>query len=526
VIVEKKPVTVFFSDQNFCAMLPGVNNDCLAIVRMEDASLSELLKLSIELFGDVRFPEGSVFLYGTASYLSRVGTGIFAREWLSVISNADRVWPGVRICPLIPLILSECPGTLSRELSEIAAWFAIVYENNPLGMQLPWSAVVSATENLSVGATTVPHMDSYKIPLPKNLSDTTQLNSMTFCSVSSRPATLSGLSKDTLSELVRTLISTVNRDFQTCFDSEILLPRVTNTVETNNVSQRVILVGGSNLGCCADRLRRLGKCVVDLTVPGWVASSENVCQLTNKLGEMACGKDDTVVADLYGNLAYRFEQFDGSLSLPYKASGKYHMAGNIVICPTPIFKRMMESTSSIFNIARSSKIVVVPPLPRYLFSGCCKQAGHSANVNMDGHSKRLLMDTISLRNNLKKFVSNLGLSVCRVIDTCCVTDCNTTADIESRIEAVKKVSAQDGVHFTSAGYDHLVNCIVNTPAGVAKNEANATKSVRSHFWRGFRSTVGSSAGAPNHRTPARGRGHMGRGRNFGGRLRHHPYKRN
>jgi hypothetical protein len=170
--------------------------------------------------------------------------------------------------------------------------------------------------------------------------------------------------------------------------------------------------------------------------------------------------------------------------------------------------------------------VVVPPLPRYLFSGCCKQAGHSANVNMDGHSKRLLMDTISLRNNLKKFVSNLGLSVCRVIDTCCVTDCTTTADIDSRIEAVKKVSAQDGVHFTSAGYDHLVKSIVSMTAGVAKNEANATKSVRSHFWRGFRSTVGSSAVAPNHRTPARGRGHMGRGRNFGGRLRHHPYKRN
>jgi hypothetical protein len=182
----------------------------------------------------------------------------------------------------------------------------------------------------------------------------------------------------------------------------------------------------------------MGKCVVDLTVPGWVASPENVSQLTNKLGEMACGKSDTVVADLYGNLAYRFEQFDGSLSLPFKSSGKHHMAGNIVICPTSIFKRMLENTSSIYSTAKGSKIVVIPPLPRYLFSGCCKQAGHSTNVNMDGHSKRLLMDTISLGNNLKKFVCNLGLTDCRVIDTCCVTDCNMTADIDSRIEALKR----------------------------------------------------------------------------------------
>jgi hypothetical protein len=243
-IVGKKLVTIFFSDQNFCATLPSHNNDCLSIVRMEDASLSELTNLSVELFGDVRFPEGSVFLYGTASYLSRVGTGIYAKEWLSVISNAERIWPGIRICPLIPLILSDCPGTLSRELSELAAWLAIVYENNPLGMQVPWAAVVSATENLSVGATATPHMASYKIPLPKNLSVVAQVSSMTFCSVSSRPVTLSGLPKDTLCELVRTLISTVNRDFQTCFDPENLLPRVTDTVEMNNVAQRVILLGG------------------------------------------------------------------------------------------------------------------------------------------------------------------------------------------------------------------------------------------------------------------------------------------
>jgi hypothetical protein len=193
-------------------------------------------------------------------------------------------------------------------------------------------------------------MDSYKIPLPKNLSDTAQVSSMTFCSVSSRPATLSGLPKDTLSELVRILISTVNRDFQTCFDPEILLPRVTDTVETNNVAQRVILIGGSNLGCCADRLRRLGKCVIDLTVPGWLASLENITQLATKLENMMCSERDTVVADLYGNLAYRFEQFDGSLSLPFKSTGKYHMAGNIVICPSSIFKRMMENTAAILKV--------------------------------------------------------------------------------------------------------------------------------------------------------------------------------
>jgi hypothetical protein len=129
-IVGKKPVTVFFSDQNFCATLPCHNNDCLSIVRVEDGTLPELINMSVELFGDVRFPEGSAFLYGTASYLSRVGTGIYAKEWLTVISNAERIWPGVRICPLIPLILSDSPGTLSRELSELFVTFKIAATSN------------------------------------------------------------------------------------------------------------------------------------------------------------------------------------------------------------------------------------------------------------------------------------------------------------------------------------------------------------------------------------------------------------
>jgi hypothetical protein len=136
-------------------------NSCLNIVRMEDASLSDLCRLSQEIFGNIRFPEGSVLLFGSASYLARVGTGVYAKDWLSLVSNIEKTCPGVRICPLIPLILSDCPGSLAREISEVAAWLAIVYENNPIGLLEPWTAVTVATERLSVGSVTLPNMDTY-----------------------------------------------------------------------------------------------------------------------------------------------------------------------------------------------------------------------------------------------------------------------------------------------------------------------------------------------------------------------------
>jgi hypothetical protein len=253
-IPGKKPVTIFFSDQNFIASMEGNCNSCLNIVRMEDASLSDLCRLSREIFGNIRFPEGSVHLFGSASYLARVGTGLYAKDWISLVSDFEKTVPGVRICPLIPLITSDCQGSLAREISELAAWLAIVYENNPIGLLEPWTAIAVATERLSVGSVTLPNMDTYKVALPQGLSELSPVCSLTFCAVSSRPVTLKGLPKDTLSELVGTLLHTVNRDFS---NPENFLVRDFMTEEPDTETQKVILLGASNLGHCADRFRNL-----------------------------------------------------------------------------------------------------------------------------------------------------------------------------------------------------------------------------------------------------------------------------
>jgi hypothetical protein len=77
-------------------------------------------------------------------------------------------------------------------------------------------------------------------------------------------------------------------------------------------------------------------------------------------------------------------------------------------------------------IFAAKKLVVIPPLLRYLFAGCCMQPGQCSNVSEIGHAKLLRTDTIELRNCLERFVSDLDMSCCGVpvLDCCCVTDCN------------------------------------------------------------------------------------------------------
>jgi hypothetical protein len=87
-IVGNRPVTVFLSDQNFVANLEGKNGSYITDVRMEYVSLSELFELSRELLENVSFTEDSVFHYGSDSYLSCIGSGDCAGDWLLVVSDA------------------------------------------------------------------------------------------------------------------------------------------------------------------------------------------------------------------------------------------------------------------------------------------------------------------------------------------------------------------------------------------------------------------------------------------------------
>ncbi len=240
-------MTILFSDQNFVANVEHDNGQCLNIVRLEDASLVDLLNLSKEMFGGKTLPDGSVFLFGSASYLSRVGSGTYAKDWVTLVTQAGIACRGIKICPLIPLLISQCPGTLAREIMEIATWFESMYENNPIGLLATWTAVVAATEKCSVGATTLSAMDAYKIPMPVGLSISAPVQSTTFCSSSTRPVTLHGLPKDTLCELLSTLIKNIHGNFHTCASPESFLERASSMVSTEPVGQKVVLIGASNL---------------------------------------------------------------------------------------------------------------------------------------------------------------------------------------------------------------------------------------------------------------------------------------
>jgi hypothetical protein len=133
-VTGSKPVTICFADQNFVASVPFTNGNCVSVIRVENSTLIELLEIAREIFGNTKVPEGSVFLFGSASYLGRCGTSLYASEWTSLVAGVSSSWRGVHVCPLVPLILTECPGSIMREICELSVWFNTIYENSNHGL--------------------------------------------------------------------------------------------------------------------------------------------------------------------------------------------------------------------------------------------------------------------------------------------------------------------------------------------------------------------------------------------------------
>jgi hypothetical protein len=201
-------------------------------------------------------------------------------------------------------------------------WLNTVYENSACGFHETWVRLVEAMENTSKGSTTLDVMDSYKVALPSSLNVESQDTSITFCSHSSRPITTSGLSKDTCDELLSFLLEQVYVNFRACADPESYLVRVDHAQKNNMTSetteQTVVLAGASNLKYSAKHFVCNGLKIVDVSCSGWTANSDNINKLASTVSDHVKRGAVGFVFDLFGNTSVRYEQFDGSTSLPPK----------------------------------------------------------------------------------------------------------------------------------------------------------------------------------------------------------------
>jgi hypothetical protein len=81
---------------------------------------------------------------------------------------------------------------------------------------------------------------------------------------------------------------------------------------------------------------------IDCTINGGSAFSIGNTKLMVRInGEDLTGKP-VMIFNLWSNFTHRYRQCDETLSLPYKANGKFHITGEVTVVSDETFKKRLR----------------------------------------------------------------------------------------------------------------------------------------------------------------------------------------
>jgi hypothetical protein len=232
------------------------------------------------------------------------------------------------------------------------------------------------------------------LPLPSSIS-LGSIQSHTLVFNSSCPASLPGLDRKATGELIRTLIETLNRDFSANINPNIVLannwagksdivgPPESLSDDKSDTHRHIVLLGASNMKRLVPLLTELGYNVTDLSEPSWLATPANIEHAVTMINTLSLEPGYSIVVEPCGNSMFHFRQFDGTLALPFKCEGGYHMGGPICTCDDESFLRTFNSIGDILDSEGAGVKIIIPTLPRHLFKGCCENNTHSTNLNSE-----------------------------------------------------------------------------------------------------------------------------------------------
>ena len=413
IVVSGQPLIVCIADQNFVPSFNSTNTkSCIAVARMEDASLSYLSTFALELFDKNKPPSGSIIMLGSATHLVRTGASRYAIDWTTLISVLKRAWPDIHIVPLFPIPRESCSTSLGRDIAELTHWFVYVYKGCNIGLTKAWSSAARALNHLSSGATTLEKPETYVLAFPSTLDSGSPLQSLTFSTTSSRPTGLDMPDVETTSELVLALVENLNTSLHCDLSPLDFSSRELQAMQLpadQNSAHAVILVGASNLRATAESLRIDGLIVHDVTCPGWVASPVKIKTMTESLSLITATENTPVVLDLFSNSAYRFLQYDGTSSLPQHSKNGYHLPGDVILAENATFAKLIEILKPLLNAVDSRKKIIIPPLPRYIVAGCCQKADHCTNRDNPDYVEKIVAGLTRVQSCLKKELRAAGV---------------------------------------------------------------------------------------------------------------------
>ena len=527
------PLTFVVSDQGFPGVMVGGEGGCLKTVRIEDGGLHEVTDLFMDMFSG-GLASGTIILLGSVTSMLHKGSSGYVFDWLACAKKLNSKWGNVKVCPMLPFWNDTIPGEMHRVILETGTAFSSLFGGDPRGMRTSWDTLKSQLKSLTPHTThSELNKHTYTLPYPATLNGPLTVKNITFTTSHPSPATLHPVDRKAKQTLVRTLADDLNKSLAAGIDSAAISERVANPGRSSVAKDshppptpHYVVFGSSHMKRVIPFLTAKGLTVTDLTQQSWHLNKRNTESLKNMLEGVRMHAGSFLIADLFGNTSVKYRQEDDTLALAVKSGGRggegggWHMMGDVVPSPDETLVGQIRGLRPVLELMKDVKKVFIPPIPRFVFGGCCDTKHHAPNTASPEHPAKMLSEHIRQRHTITKAFIDSKTAHFRVTDVLSIFS-STHDSITDKARKFRTFSHKDNVHLTPAGYRLLAEEIVldcNTIS--AKQQINAKQAAskppppsEEKVWQGFRTTRGVGRTSA---VPQRGRGGY----------RHHPYRRN
>jgi len=532
--VEGVTACICISDQNFPANLSGVGAEsgCTAVVRIEPASLLELVEIFCEIFAGKKIPAGTTVCIGSATHLHRAGATIYATDWVAVNHDFARLFPGTIVCPLIPIISDQFPGSLAVSIASLTAWYASIYESENRGLLPVWAEASKICCASAMSDSCNPdEKTNIVLAFPATLHPGAKLTARRIAVMGSCRGQAPPPPAKAKNDLICLLLKHLHTDFLIGYRPGADPVRTKNPLQQAKAQTKTaIIYGNSNMRQCVPALQGLGYNVIDRTNVIWDGSDNAIEALQKDVDAHAGIESAGFVFDFLSPIAYRFKQSDGSLALPVKLAGGYHLLGEAAVAEDSTIKNCVDRLSPVLVKMCRSPTVLIPPLPRFVFGGCCRAKHHAVGSGSDNAAKNMLSNIAHIRKRAKTDLQKAIGGDWWLADTLAKLGGDDGSDLKS-------VCAGDNVHFTGLGYAKIASEISDCFNKIAAKMQREPVKQQNFHWHGFTSPNGATgmrrdAGMQNISQGWRGQAKRGGGGRGAGRVgdhnissRYNPYAR-
>jgi len=236
----------------------------------------------------------------------------------------------------------------------------------------------------------------------------------------------------------------------------------------------------------------------------WDGSDDAIAELRQDVAVHAGTESAAFVFDLLGPVAYRFRQSDGSLALPVKLAGGFHLLGEVTTAEDSTIRSCIGRLGPVLTEMWRIPTILVPPLPRFVFGGCCRAKNHAIGSGTETAAKNMIGRIAHLRKVAKTELQKIGGENWWLADMV-----SGLGGVENLAE-LKSMMAPDNVHFTGVGYSKIGAEIFEGISKVKTKVERAAPKPKVYYWHGFTSTNGATGLRRDHSGTNRG-GSGGRG---------------